>query len=135
MVGGASTSPTLLNLYLLALALLGAALAALLLGLGLHVRQCIANGHSLACPDQTGQIAVEGMGGKCGLPLGNVLHIAAVREGNAAYLGHCLCIIGITLVKIAHAVQQNRIGMLGLYQKNMIIKSRLFNMLIFSSTF
>ena len=47
----------LLNIHLLVLGFLGAALAALLLGLGLHVRQCIANGHSLACTHQLGQLS------------------------------------------------------------------------------
>ena len=65
----------LLNFILLVLGFLGAALAALLLGLRLG--QAITDGYTLACSNQTGQIAVEGVGGECCLTLGNVLRLRA----------------------------------------------------------
>ena len=90
-------SPTLLNLYLLVLGFLGAALAALLLGLRLG--QAITDGYTLACSNQTGQIAVEGVGGECCLTLGDVLRLRA-GENYAQNLANGYRIIAKRLVKI-----------------------------------
>ena len=73
----------------------------------------LANGYTLACSNQTGQIAVEGVGGECGLTLGDVLRLRA-GEHYAQNLAHGYRIIAKRLVEIAHTEQQNRIGVLGL---------------------
>ena len=96
-VGGGLASPTMLNLYLLVLGFLGAALAALLLGLRLG--QAITDGYTLACSNQTGQIAVEGVGGECCLTLGDVLRLRA-GENYAQNLANGYRIIAKRLVKI-----------------------------------
>ena len=95
-MGGAGLAH-LLNLYLLVLGFLGAALAALLLGLRLG--QAITDGYTLACSNQTGQIAVEGVGGECGLTLGDVLRLRA-GENYAQNLANGYRIIAKRLVKI-----------------------------------
>ena len=57
-----------------------------ILGLTLTRRssvKAITYGYPLACPHEARQIGVKGMGGKCGLALGDVLHTAAAGEREA----------------------------------------------------
>ena len=80
----------------------------------LRVFQLVANGNSLACPDEFGQIGVEGvMGETCHCDaLGRwVSAVVAPRQGNAKYFGGDDGILGIGFVEVATTEQQQCLGM------------------------
>ena len=80
----------------------------------LRVFQLVANGNSLACSDEFGQIGVEGvMWEAChGDALGRgVFAVVASRQGDAKYFGGDDCVLGIGFVEVAAAEQQQCLGM------------------------
>ena len=73
----------------------------------LGVFQLVTDGHALACPDELGQIGVQGVMRKAGhLVALNPCPIVTMRQRNAQYLGGNDGILAIGFVEVATAKQQ-----------------------------
>ena len=97
------------------------------LGLGeLGVFQLVADGHFVAGAHELGEVGFYGVVREAG-HLGIALFaVGAAREHDAQDLADCHCVIGITLVEVAHAVEQDGLGMLCLYGKVLLEQRGVF---------
>ena len=83
----------------------------------LRVFELVADSHPLACPDELRQVSVEGMIGEAGHRCAlrdTRLAIVPMGEGDAENLRSDDRIVGIRLVEVAAAEQQQRLGVLRL---------------------
>ena len=90
----------------------------------LGVFELVAYGHTLAGTHQLGQVGVEGMMGKTSHLGGRRSAVGAARERDAQYFRRRDGILQIGLVEVAHAVQQQRVGVLALHLQELLHQGR-----------
>ena len=85
----------------------------------LGILQLVADGHSLARPDELGQIGIEGVMGESGHLGAYRSAIVSLGQRDAEYARCLNGVVAIGLVEVAAAKQHEGVGMLGLQREKL----------------